>query len=69
MNSTKEMRDFLVEQMKKVASGDLDMARGKAVANLAQQVYNTMAIELKVAKWKQESGNAPVEPVEFSAQV
>ena len=49
MKSTKDMRTFLIDQMRSVADGDTDLGVAKGVCNLAQQVYNTMNIEIKHA--------------------
>lgn len=65
MNSTKELRAFLVGQMDAAARGELDDARTKGVANLAQQIYNTMNIELKKATLIAKYGDLKIEPVQF----
>lgn len=49
MKDTKELRSFLVEQMNGVANGQVDMVSAKSVSNLAQQIYNTLNIEIKMA--------------------
>jgi len=66
MKNTKELRDFLLTQMQGVANGSVDVSVAKGVCNLAQQVYNTVNIEIKMATAKEKitSGNIP--PVDFS---
>jgi len=64
MKSTKELRTFLVDQMEKVASGDLTPDRAKGVSNIAQQVYNTLLIEVKMAKARADHEDG-IEPVRF----
>jgi hypothetical protein len=49
MKDTKELRSFLLNQMNGVAAGTVDMNAAKAVSNLAQQIYNTFNIEIKMA--------------------
>lgn len=65
IRSTRELRDFLLEQMAGVASGEVDTARVKGITNIAQQVYNTMLIEVKVAKTRAEIGDDAIKPVAF----
>jgi len=65
MRSTKEMRDFLLEQMGSVANGDQDIAVAKGVCNYAQQVYNTMNIEIKHALAQKKLEDQKIEPVDF----
>lgn len=65
--STKELRAFLLEQMVEVASGRQAADSAKAICNYAQQVYNTINMELKVAQAKQRLGEAKVDPVDFRA--
>jgi hypothetical protein len=66
VKSTKELRNFLLEQMVGVAEGRIDINTAKGVSNLSQQVYNTINIELKMAQAKNKMGSdVPVLPVEF----
>ena len=67
MKDTKELRAFLVDQMERVASGELDETKAKGVANLSQQIYNTLNIESKLAAAKERLGeNVEINPVSFS---
>ena len=50
LKSTKDLRNFLLDQMKGVATGTVDTYQAKGVCNLAQQVYNTINIEIKHAQ-------------------
>jgi hypothetical protein len=65
MKSTKDMRNFLLTQMKSVAEGDVEISVAKGVCNLAQQVYNTMNIEIKHALAKQKLEGGEISKVDF----
>jgi hypothetical protein len=65
IKDTKTLREFLVQQMGAAANGRVDAERGKTVANFAQQVYNTLNIELRMAIAKAKLGDTKVEPVNF----
>lgn len=49
MKNTAEMRSFLVDQIAKVANGEQAAKDAKAICNYAQQVYNTLNIEIKLS--------------------
>jgi hypothetical protein len=66
IRSTKELRDFLVQQMIGVASGTIDATQVRSITNLSQQVYNTLNIEAKMASVKAKIGDAEIKPVEFN---
>ena len=66
MQNTKELRAFLVEQMNGVAEGSVNMDSAKSISNLAQQVYNTLNIEIRMAVVKSKLGDTEVVPVDFS---
>lgn len=66
MKDTAELRSFLVEQMEKVAKGQVGTEKAKGVANLAQQVYNTINMEVKMAQVKSKlQEGVDIEPVRF----
>lgn len=66
IRSTKDLRSFLVEQMEKAVDGDFDANKAKAMANFAQQIYNTLNIEVRVAVAKAKLGDSlSVDPVSF----
>ena len=54
LESTKDVRHMLLNSMSAVAHGEMKPVEAKAVCNLAQQVYNTINIEIKFAKAKSE---------------
>jgi hypothetical protein len=56
MRNTQELREFLIANMLKVASGEQSATVARGVCAYAQQVYNTLHIE---AKYKLAG---PVEP-------
>jgi hypothetical protein len=62
--TTKDMRSFLVAQMHGVANGKVQVERAKATANLAQQVVNTLNIEIKMATANKKLGTA-VKPLKL----
>jgi len=66
ITSTRDLRTFLVEQMQGVAEGRVNYDKAKSVCNLAQQIYNTLNVEVKlaVAKSKLPEGHE-IEPVSF----
>ena len=65
LTGTRELRAFLVRQMQGVAQGSVDGVQAKAIANLSQQIYNTLNIEVKVAKVKAELGEGKIDAVSF----
>lgn len=65
MKSTKDMRAFLLEQMSGVAVGDIEVNTAKGVCNLAQQVYNTLNIEIKHAQAQAKLGESKISEVKF----
>ena len=65
ITDTKTLREFLVQQMSLAANGRVDAERGKTVANFAQQVYNTLNIEVRMAIAMAKLGDTKVEPVRF----
>lgn len=67
MKNTTELRAFLVKQMDGVAGGEVNKDQAKAISNLAQQVYNTLNIELKMAMAKEKLGDVAITAVEFGA--
>jgi len=65
LKSTKDLRIFLVKQMEGVADGTIDTDRAKGVANLSQQLYNCVNLELKFAKAKAADVDLKIDPVNF----
>jgi hypothetical protein len=65
MKSTSELRSFLVSQMEGVANGDIGADVAKGVTNIAQQIYNTLLIEVKMAKARADLGEDAITPVRF----
>lgn len=65
ITDTRSLRMFLVGKMNAVAKGELDAAQTTGIANMAQQIYNTLNIELKTAVAMQKMENKKVEPVQF----
>lgn len=67
MKDTRELRVFLVEQMKGVAKGSVNTDKAKALSNLAQQIYNTLNVEVRMATAiaKAAVSGANIKPVSF----
>ncbi len=63
--NTKDLRKFLLDQMSGVADGTVTAEQTKGITNIAQQVYNTLNIELKTALAAAKLGDATVKPVQF----
>ena len=68
IKNTRDLRAYLVSQMEGVANGVVPPERSKAVANLAQQVYNTLAIEIRfaVTRDKLKDSAVDVKSIEFN---
>ncbi len=65
--STKELRSFLLKQMVNVAEGFQGADEAKAICNFAQQIYNTLNMELRHALAMTRLGeNNKVLPVNFN---
>ena len=67
MKTSKDLRHFLVDQMEKMASGEVEAANAKGICNYAQQIYNTLNLEIKMALAKQKLVDQQVSPVDFDA--
>ena len=66
IENTRQLREFLSEQMNAIVDGQLDNEKSRGIANLAQQIYNTLNIEMKHATLKVKYGDEiKLEPVEF----
>ena len=66
--STGELRSYLLAQMVEVAEGFQESGTAKAICNYAQQVYNTMNMELKHALAKDKIGAATIRSVAFDGE-
>lgn len=65
LTNTRELREFLVEQMQGVANGKVNSEKAKSIANLSQQIYNTLNIEVKIALQKSKLNGQTVDAVSF----
>jgi hypothetical protein len=66
ITDTRSLRHFLVSKMNAVAEGTLDAAQTTGIANMAQQIYNTLNIELKTAVALQKLEGQEIKPVKFN---
>lgn len=65
IQSTKDLRNFLTTKLNEVAEGKVDAKTTTAIANLAQQIYNTLNIEIKIATAKANLDVKNIDPVKF----
>lgn len=65
LTNTRELRQFLVEQMQGVANGRVNSEKAKSIANLSQQIYNTLNIEVKLAISKAKLNGGQIDAVSF----
>jgi len=65
MNNTRELRAFLVEQMQGVSTGKVNSEKAKSISNLAQQIYNTLNIEVKMALSKAKLNGQTLDAIDF----
>lgn len=65
INSTSDLRDFLVQQLKGVASGEVSAPNARSISQLSQQIHRTMEMELKTARVQAKFGNDSVKSVKF----
>lgn len=49
MNNINELRSFLGDTMKAIKSGDLDVDRGRTIAQLAKELTDTVKVEVDLA--------------------
>ena len=65
LTNTRELRAFLVDQMQGVANGRVNSEKAKSICNLAQQVYNTLNVEVKIAIARTKLKDGEIGPVNF----
>jgi len=65
LRTTADLRAFLLEEMVQTAEGAREASTAKAVCNYAQQVYNTINLEMRHAHAKHKYGSASLSPVSF----
>lgn len=66
-SNTAEIRQFLLEQMVATAEGKVDAASAKAMCNFAQQVYNTVKLEMSFAQLTHKEGMKNIEAVSWNS--
>ena len=64
LESTKDLRRFLLDRMQEVSDGELGNNEAKAICNLSQQIYNTINMEVKMAAAKSKYGGK-IDAVKF----
>lgn len=68
IDNTGDIRQFLIVQMVKTAEGKLDAAQAKTLCNFAQQIYNTVKLEMSFAKLKTSGEITKIEPVSWNGK-
>jgi hypothetical protein len=67
IRDTRDLRRFLLDRMVRTANGTASVLEAKAICNYAQQVYNTINIEARVAMTVSERNGEPLPAVSFDA--
>ena len=65
LHTTADIRSFLIEQMVKTAEGKIEVGQAKSICNFAQQIYNTVKLEMQFASMKQKEQIGKIEPVRW----
>lgn len=65
IQDTRALRAFLTGKLNDVADGKIDKDTTNGISNIAQQIYNTLNIEVKTAVAMSKLGVEKVEPVKF----
>ena len=63
LKTTADLRAFLLDEMVQTANGVREATTAKAVCNYAQQVYNTINLEMRHAHARNKYGSASMAPV------
>jgi hypothetical protein len=66
--TTADIRNFLIENMVKTAEGKIEVGQAKAMCNFAQQIYNTIKLEMQFATLRQADKIGKVEAVTLSGE-
>lgn len=56
-NTTSKIRSMLIEALKRAMKGELSMEDGRNVISLANQISQSMAVEVKVLTMKARTGH------------
>ena len=62
------MREFLLRQMIATANGDLETANAKSICNFAQQIYNTVKLEMAFAQIKTKLDVKQIDAVKWTSE-
>jgi hypothetical protein len=65
--TTADIRNFPIENMVKTAEGKIEVGQAKAMCNFAQQIYNTVKLELQYASMLQADKIGKIEPMSFAS--
>lgn len=61
------MREFLLRQMVATANGELEAPHAKSICNFAQQIYNTVKLEMAFAQIKTKLDVKQIEAVKWTS--
>lgn len=65
IQNTRDLRSFLIETMVGVVNETLTPGQAAAVCNVAQQIYNTLNVELRAASVMDKLGVTQIDPVDL----
>ena len=65
ISNTHDMRVYLIQQMIKVAEGELEPMQVAAIAKVAQQIYNFGKLELQAAKVRAQHSTEEIKALDF----
>jgi hypothetical protein len=69
LRNSADLRNFLIQQMVDTANGKLEVASARMICNFAQQIYNTVKLEMSFATLKNKGElKSMVEPVEWKSE-
>ena len=69
INNTAELREFLVEKMIDVAEDKITAQAAKSITSLAQQVHNSLRLEMDMARFVSMSKALEADPPEGATGV
>lgn len=66
--TTADIRNFLIDNMIKTAEGKIEVGQAKSICNFAQQIYNTVKLEMQYASLKQADKIGKIEAVTLAPE-
>ena len=65
VHNTRDLRIFLLDTMVGVVNETLTPGQAAAVCNVAQQIYNTLNVELRAASVMDKLGVTQIDPIDL----